>query len=132
MRDDHGAADIETELIAPQWGFVLAVLLHFVRYGIENVVTEIFIKAAVPEQSRATLSLRGRRTFRAHAPSTGQHFEFFSHPDESERKTDEGVKAWARDLAERTIQKSWPECLDSIDWDSMVIETEEGCSNANI
>jgi len=58
-----------------------------------------------------------------------EHFEFFSHPDEG--KSEEDIKVWARDLAERTISKKWPECLKSIDWDNMVIETEEGCSNAN-
>lgn len=60
-----------------------------------------------------------------------EYFEFFSHPDADQRKTEEGIKAWARDLAETAILKSWPECFDSIDWGSMVIETEEGCSNAN-
>ncbi len=56
--------------------------------------------------------------------------ELYSHPD-SDQKDEEGIKIWARELAERIISRNWPECLKSIDWDSMVIETEEGCSNAN-
>lgn len=61
-----------------------------------------------------------------------EHFEFFAHPDGDQRKTEEGIKAWAKELVQDTILKSWPECFDTIDWDSMVIETEEGCSNANV
>ena len=49
MWNEHGTGYIETELIAPQRGFAPAVLFYFVRYGIDNVVTEIFIDTAVPE-----------------------------------------------------------------------------------
>jgi hypothetical protein len=45
------------------------------------------------------------------------HFEF-AHPD----LRNEGAKAWARQLAEETIRDRWPECLDSIDWDSAELE----------
>ena len=82
MRDEHRAGDIETELIAPQRGNALAVLLHFVRYGIENVVSEVFIDTAVPEHFRAMMLLRGQRAARAHAQIAGQNFEFFRRAGE--------------------------------------------------
>jgi len=31
---------------------------------------------------------------------------------------------WAREFVERIIREKWPECLVSIDWDSMVVEAE--------
>ena len=82
VRDEHRAGDIETELIAPQRGYALAVLLHLVWYGIENVVSEVFIDTAVPEHFRAMMLLRGWRATRAHAPIAGQNFEFFRRAGE--------------------------------------------------
>ena len=37
-------------------------------------------------------------------------------------KDQPAVLGWARNLAEKTIKESWPECLDSIDWESLDIE----------
>src|SRR5208337_4624476 len=82
VRDEYRAGDIEAELIAPQWGYALAVLSHLVRYGIENVVTEVLIETAVPEQLRALMPLRGPRAFWAHAQLAGQNLEFFRRAGE--------------------------------------------------
>jgi hypothetical protein len=46
----------------------------------------------------------------------GEKFEFGCAYTE---KTDEGRRKWARELAEQVIAEQWPECLPSIDWDSM-------------
>lgn len=59
------------------------------------------------------------------APDGKEHrrFEFFDGPF----STDD-LKAWARAIAEETIRKNWPECLDSIDWDTLdVSEVRRGC-----
>lgn len=37
----------------------------------------------------------------------------FDHPGSDD------VRTWARHLAEQTIAERWPECLDSIDWDTL-------------
>jgi hypothetical protein len=44
-----------------------------------------------------------------------RHFEF-SHP------YGENPQAFARELAEGIIRKEWPECIDSIDWETMTVE----------
>lgn len=44
------------------------------------------------------------------------HFEF-THPYGAE-----SIKDWARQQAESVIKSRWPECLDSIDWESINIE----------
>ena len=49
----------------------------------------------------------------------GEKFEF-THLYEV-KATDEDRKKWARDLAEQVIQLNWPECLESIDWETMDI-----------
>ena len=67
VRDEHRAGHIETELIAPEGGFVLAVLLHFVRYGIHNVIAQVFIDTAVPKHFPSRVLLRSHRAARAHA-----------------------------------------------------------------
>lgn len=40
---------------------------------------------------------------------------------EFEHKYDdkEDIKAWATGLAQRVVRERWPECYDSIDWDSL-------------
>ncbi len=43
------------------------------------------------------------------------HFEFM-HPN------GEVLASWAREHAEETIRREWPECLDTIDWTTMDIE----------
>jgi hypothetical protein len=43
-------------------------------------------------------------------------FEFF-HPDKGE-----DLKEWATRLAKKRIGKNFPECMDSIDWDTLDYE----------
>lgn len=44
----------------------------------------------------------------------------FTHPyDEHDLNN---LKNWARELAEGVIASRWPECLDSIDWDTLDVE----------
>jgi hypothetical protein len=44
----------------------------------------------------------------------------FTHANDL--KDQAAVLAWARTLAEKTIKENWPECIDSIDWESLDIE----------
>jgi len=50
-----------------------------------------------------------------------QHFDF-DHPYFKEIPTDEDKKKYARELAENAIKENWPDCYDSIDWDSLDYE----------
>jgi hypothetical protein len=45
----------------------------------------------------------------------------FAHPDlpRDEAKTDAAKKAWATELAREVIEENWPECLSSIDWETI-------------
>jgi hypothetical protein len=59
------------------------------------------------------------------------HFEF-EHPPYcpppsplTSEDRDECWKAWARKLAEDAIRDRWPECFESIDWDSMQVEASD-------
>src|SRR5579863_67326 len=75
-REGYGSANIESKLIAAQRRFALAVLLHLVRDGIQNVVAEVLIDAPVPHESSAMpLSERRRRTAGAHPELAGQSLE---------------------------------------------------------
>lgn len=47
------------------------------------------------------------------------HFEFDHNYDAIE------AREWARGLAEGVIRERWPECLGSIDWDSLEFEVSE-------
>lgn len=42
----------------------------------------------------------------------------FTHPHDGEL-TEEKKREWARSFAEQVIREKWPECIDSIDWDSL-------------
>lgn len=44
----------------------------------------------------------------------------FEHPYDVDRR------AWARELAEEVIRKHWPECLDTIAWESLEIDDISG------
>jgi hypothetical protein len=46
---------------------------------------------------------------------SAEKFEF-THP------YGENVNTWAREFAEEVIRSEWPECIDAIDWNSMVVE----------
>jgi hypothetical protein len=46
----------------------------------------------------------------------------FEHPPSGD-----DLKAWAREFAEEQIRRRWPDCLDSIDWDSLDIEGVNDC-----
>ena len=59
MWNHHGPGDIEAELIAAQEVFVAAVLADFVGYGIQNIIAEIFEKAAVPVLDGMAAALGG-------------------------------------------------------------------------
>jgi hypothetical protein len=50
----------------------------------------------------------------------GHDGEFnFSHPSGKDERS------WAIDLARKTIAREWPECLKSIDWDTIEIEVSD-------
>jgi hypothetical protein len=78
VRDDDRPGHIETELIAPQRGFALAVLPYLVRYGIENVVSEVLIDAPVPEHFRPMNLLRSHWAARPHTHISGQDLKLVS------------------------------------------------------
>lgn len=52
------------------------------------------------------------------AVTGAEKFEF-AHPHGDD------VGTWARALAEDVIRGEWPECIDLIDWDSMVVEASD-------
>jgi hypothetical protein len=70
----HWTGHIEAELIAPQQGFVTAVLADFVGDGVQHVVAEIFEHAAMPVEQRAVAAGFGR-TVGAQAQIAGLRFE---------------------------------------------------------
>lgn len=45
-----------------------------------------------------------------------ERFEF-SHPS-----SQEDLLSYARNIAEEVIKENWPDCLDSIDWDSLTVD----------
>jgi hypothetical protein len=54
----------------------------------------------------------------------------FDHPYDRQSMSspsarEESRQEWARKFAEETIRDRWPECIDSIDWDSMQIEVSD-------
>jgi hypothetical protein len=49
----------------------------------------------------------------------GRSYFDFSHPYGDDQRE------YARSLAEEVIRKKWPECLDSIDWDTMEVEVSD-------
>ena len=53
--------------------------------------------------------------------STRSRFEF-EHPWDY---APENFKVWARKQAGETIRERWPECIESIDWASMVVEASD-------
>jgi hypothetical protein len=59
MRQPHRAGHVEAELIAPEDRFVPAVLREFMWYGIEQIVAEILVDAAVPLQFGPVLRAAG-------------------------------------------------------------------------
>lgn len=53
-----------------------------------------------------------------HVVELGGHTRFeFEHP--WDEKTAEDRMEWARQLAEKTIRKHWPDCLPQIDWSTL-------------
>ena len=50
-----------------------------------------------------------------------EHFEF-THPYTEDRSK---YEEFARDLAESVIRKEWPECIDSIAWDTLEVDYQD-------
>ncbi len=47
----------------------------------------------------------------------------FTHPYSEAECAD--LAAWGRNLAEKVIAREWPECIESIDWASLVVEASD-------
>ena len=59
MRNHHGSAYVEAELVASQKRLVASVLTDLVRDGVQYIVAEIFEKPAVPILDGAMTALLG-------------------------------------------------------------------------
>lgn len=57
----------------------------------------------------------------------GEYREVFDFVHPYLERDEASRKAWARKHAEAIIRHKWPECVESIDWESMGIEVENNC-----
>src|SRR5579875_2942092 len=76
MGNDNRPGNVEPELVPVQGRLGSAVLLDFMRDGIQHVIAKILVNTPVPAHSGTEMLLRRSGAARTHPPLVCQDFKF--------------------------------------------------------